>query len=283
VWPLLERIAAGDPRGTVAAAERLAERSVSFDSALEDIAAILHRVALAQAGTESSGEATDRDRIVELAQKLDSAAVQVLYQIAVLGRRDLPLAPDEFAGFSMTLLRMLSFLKGSSEQLPASNGPSERPVSEASRGAPARTAAAAAPPVAAIAFEGDWPAFVARLNLTGVAGMVARHGELAAFENNHLELVVPEAHRMYADRPYQEKLRAELVPHFGERFRLTVRVGNTKGASLAAARSRETDQKQASAAAAIDADPFVRELVRDLGAEVVPSSIRPPGSDGPSS
>jgi DNA polymerase-3 subunit gamma/tau len=72
-----------------------------------------------------------------------------------------------------------------------------------------------------------------------------------------------------------DKLRAELLPQFGENFRLTVRVGGTAGTSIAAAKSRELAQKQASAAEAIEEDPFVRELVRDFGAEVVASSIRP--------
>jgi DNA polymerase-3 subunit gamma/tau len=96
-----------------------------------------------------------------------------------------------------------------------------------------------------------------------------------SFENNHLELVVPESQRMYAEKPYLDKLKADLAPHFGANLRITVKVGSTSGNSVAAARSREIAQKQASAAEAIEDDPFVRDLVRDLGAEVVPSSIRP--------
>jgi DNA polymerase-3 subunit gamma/tau len=113
------------------------------------------------------------------------------------------------------------------------------------------------------------------MNLTGMAGMVARYGELASYENGHLELVVPETHRMYAEKAYQDKLKAELTQHLGAGVRLTVRVGGTEGKSIAAARSKEMEQRQANAAEAIEDDPFVRELVRDLGAEVVPSSIRP--------
>lgn len=124
-------------------------------------------------------------------------------------------------------------------------------------------------------FDGDWPGLVQRLSLTGMAGMVAQRGELVSFENNHLELVVPETHKMYAEKAYQEKLKAELQPHFGPTLRLTVRVGETAGKSVAAARSREQARRQASAAEAIEDDPFVRELVRDFGAEVVSSSIRP--------
>jgi DNA polymerase-3 subunit gamma/tau len=291
VWPLLERIVEGDGPGTIREAERIAERSVSFDAALEELAAILHRVALAQAGADPAPDDPEAPRLAAMASRLDTGRVQVMYQIALLARRDLSLAPDEFAGFTMALLRMLSFSEASSEPRPArSPAPSARPEPRPAPRAtappvtpPAATPSVAAKPAAAAAqvakpaipFEGNWPAFIEKLNLSGMAGMAARYGELAAFENNHLELVVPESHRMYSERTYVEKLKAELVPHFGASFRLTVRVGSTAGTSVAAAKSREMAARQANAAEAIEEDPFVRELVRDLGAEVVPSSIKP--------
>ncbi len=293
LWPLLERVVEGDGAGTVREAERIAARSVSLDTALEEIAGILHRVALAQAGVAPPGDDPDAPRIAALASRLDAGRVQVMYQIAVLARRDLSLAPDEFAGFSMALLRMLSFMdaparaqaereapppKQVAAKTRASNAgasPAPAPVARETPGAPGSPAGAAA------RFEGDWPAFVAKLDLTGMAGMVARHGELASFENGHLELVVPESHRMYAERAYQDKLKAALVAHFGPSLRLTVRVGSTDGTSVAAAKSREMAARQADAAEAIEDDPFVRDLVRDLGAEVVSSSIRPADEGAP--
>jgi DNA polymerase III subunit gamma/tau len=295
IWPLLERVVEGDGAGTVREAERIAQRSVAMDEALEEIAAMLHRVALAQAGVAPPADEPDAQRICALAERLDAGRVQVMYQIAVLGRRDLPLAPDEFAGFSMALLRMLSFMQAPGTQRPAPEGDrgktsaakvARAPVTAAPAAAakttPAPTAREPAPETApaaastpAVPFEGDWKAFIERLNLTGMAGMVARHGELDSYENGHLVLVVPETHRMYAERAYQEKLKAALVPHLGPALRLTVRVGTTSGNSVAAAKSREMAERQANAAEAIEDDPFVRDLVRDLGAEVVASSIRP--------
>ena len=89
---------------------------------------------------------------------------------------------------------------------------------------------------------------------------------------------------MYAEKAYQDKLKAELQQHFGPSVRVTVRVGSTAGASVAAALSREMAQRQASAAQSLEDDPFVRDLVRDLGAEVVSSSIRPADdASGPTS
>ncbi|MGZ5087099.1 MAG: DNA polymerase III subunit gamma/tau [Usitatibacter sp.] len=299
VWPLLERIVEADGKGAIAEAERIASRSLSLDTALEDLAGILHRVALAQAGAPPADDDPDAARVTGMAQRIDAGRVQVMYQVAVLGRRDLPLAPDEFAGFTMTLLRMLSFAApGTAQALQSPRGATSasaaRPVAAPSESA--RSTAPIAPPTvplsgaastpapaaaaSAAPFDGDWPALVERLHLTGMSGMAARHAELGSFQNNHLELLVSEAHRVYAEKPYPDKLKAELAAHFGPGFRLSVRVGDTAGASVAAARSREMAEKQASAAEAIEEDPFVRDLVRDLGAEVVPSSIRPADDAG---
>src|SRR5438105_897751 len=79
------------------------------------------------------------------------------------------------------------------------------------------------------AFDGDWAALIERLDLTGMAGMVARHGELVAHRNGYFEVVVPESHRMYAEKAYQEKLQAALADHFGSNIRVNVRVGPTAG------------------------------------------------------
>ena len=270
IWPLLDRIAAGDGKGTIEEAERIASRSVALDTALEDLAAILHRVALAQAGAQPQDE-DDSQRIGALAQKLEPARVQVMYQIAILGRRDLPLAPDEFAGFTMALLRMLSFSDAS---------PAAKTSSSIAAPSLAPRASSPSPAASSASFDGNWPSFVERTGLTGMAGMAARHAELGSFENNHLELVVPESHRMYAEKAYVDKLKGELAPHFGSNFRLSLRVGTTGGKSIAAVKSREMEKRQASAAEAIEEDPFVRSLVQDLGAEVVPSSIRPAEAPG---
>ncbi|HWH42501.1 MAG TPA: DNA polymerase III subunit gamma/tau [Usitatibacter sp.] len=299
LWPLLEQVVAGDGKRLIAEADRIAERSVSFDAALEELAAILHRIALAQAGAPPDDDEPDAARVIEMASRLDAGRIQVMYQVALLGRRDLPLAPDEYAGFTMALLRMLSFGQGApAQRTPASSdaaSAARTPTEAASRdGASAtrasRTSAPAAaaprpattsaqpsaatepaPPVAE--FNGDWHALVQRLN--GLARMVAAHAELAEYKSGHFEIVLPEAQRMYAEKSYQDKLRADLATHFGPGVRLSVRVGSTSGNSVAAARSREMAQKQASAAEAIEEDPFVRDLVRDLGAEVVSSTIRP--------
>jgi DNA polymerase-3 subunit gamma/tau len=107
---LLDTLAAGDGEGVLAIADEMALRSLSFSTALQDLAGLLHRVAWAQFAPASVldewPEATD---IRRFADSLSAEQVQLFYQIATIGRGEMGLAPDEYAGFTMTLLRMLAF------------------------------------------------------------------------------------------------------------------------------------------------------------------------------
>ncbi|MGH8778679.1 DNA polymerase III subunit gamma/tau [Paraburkholderia sp.] len=107
---LLDALAAGDGAAVLAVADEMALRSLSFSTALQDLASLLHRIAWAQFAPASVldewPEATDLRRF---ADALNPEQVQLYYQIATIGRSELGLAPDEYAGFTMTLLRMLAF------------------------------------------------------------------------------------------------------------------------------------------------------------------------------
>ena len=85
-------------------------RNISFETALNDLANILHQIAMAQTVPDSlANDLPERAILLDLAAKLSPETLQLYYQIALLGRRDIGLAPDEYAGFTMTLLRMLAF------------------------------------------------------------------------------------------------------------------------------------------------------------------------------
>jgi len=127
---LLDAIAAGDGQRVLSVADEMASRSLSFSTALQDLASLLHRVAWAQFAPASVldewPEAADLRRF---AQALTPEQVQLFYQIATLGRSELGLAPDEYAGFAMTLLRMLAFEPAP----PPGSGPSGQAPKNAGR------------------------------------------------------------------------------------------------------------------------------------------------------
>ncbi|WP_244846508.1 DNA polymerase III subunit gamma/tau [Caballeronia sp. SL2Y3] len=107
---LIDALAAGDGAGVLAIADEMALRSLSFSTALQDLASLLHRIAWAQFAPSSVlDEWPEAEDIRRFADALSAEQVQLFYQIATVGRSELGLAPDEYAGFTMTLLRMLAF------------------------------------------------------------------------------------------------------------------------------------------------------------------------------
>ena len=139
LFALLAALADGDGAVLMQEAETLALRGIGFDAALEELAALLYRIALAQ--TVPAAIAVDepeREAVMALAHTLPAEDVQLYYQIALHGRRDLGLAPDEHLGFNMTLLRMLAFHPVHAQAdggavKPAAVAPTARPVPPVSR------------------------------------------------------------------------------------------------------------------------------------------------------
>ncbi len=301
LFDLLDTLAAGDGASLMAFAQQMEQRSLSFEAALADIATLLYQIAVYQSAPGSvSQDLPEYARLVALAEKLSPEQIQLFYQIALLGRRDIGLAPDEFAGFSMCLLRMLAFLPtemsapitGKPTAATSSNTPARETIAPAQAAPPSQastpqavTRVAEAPPTETVAevqakaettnavFDGNWRQLVDGLKL-GLARALAQNCELLRHDAHNFHLSVPAAHKHLLDQSYQEKLRTALVQHFGTNIKLHFEVGGT-GNTPAAQISQEKAQMQSAAESAIREDDFVQALVRDFGAQIIPSSIKP--------
>ncbi|HEY6822153.1 MAG TPA: DNA polymerase III subunit gamma/tau [Burkholderiales bacterium] len=273
---IVESLAAQDGSALLRLADEMQERSLSFDTALADLASLLMRMALAQAVPDAlDDEMPEKARIASLAAAIDPELVQLHYQIALQGREDLPLAPDEHAGFLMTLLRMLAFRPEGAG--PALAIPKATRAAQAPKAAPAAASAPASPPatpgVAAMGSE-DWPSLVQQLPVTGAARELARNAELRGRVNNTFDLTVPKAKAYLAERSYQEKLKAALEQHLGAAVTVKVAVGEVSGPTAAAIEAGERNARQAEAARAVQSDGFVRDLVNMFDGKVIDSTIR---------
>lgn len=110
LFQLLDALQARDGSALIAQAKAMEARSISFEAALNDLAQLIHQIAMAQTVPDSvADDLPEREGLLALAQNIPAETLQLYYQIALLGRRDIGLAPDEFAGFTMSLLRMLAF------------------------------------------------------------------------------------------------------------------------------------------------------------------------------
>lgn len=119
VYDVLTALIDGDARSLLEAVRHLAEQGPDWSGVLSEILNVLHRVAIAQALPEGVDNGHgDRDRVLALAQALPAEDVQFYYQMGLIGRRDLPLAPDPRGGFEMVLLRMLAFRPADNDNAP---------------------------------------------------------------------------------------------------------------------------------------------------------------------
>ena len=119
VFDVLAALIEGDARSLLEAVRHLAEQGPDWSGVLSEILNVLHRVAIAQALPEGVDNGHgDRDRVLALAQALPAEDVQFYYQMGLIGRRDLPLAPDPRGGFEMVLLRMLAFRPADADNAP---------------------------------------------------------------------------------------------------------------------------------------------------------------------
>ena len=279
---LLQALVERDGVRMLTIADEMQARSFDFESALQDLATLLHRIALLQT-LPAADVADDFDRklVTALAASLAPEDVQLYYQIALQGRSDLPLAPDEYAGFTMPLLRMLAFA-------PQTSGPRTSPVREpttqSGSSSGTRADAALKPPAESAAVPTsssggttDWRDLVASLKLGGMARMLAQHSELVRDDGDRLELLVPEAHRHLLDQAYRDKLQAALEERYGRKLRLQIALGPSTGNTPAERDDQERLARQRRAIEAIEGDPFVREVVENFDARVPDDSIRPTG------
>ncbi|MBI3149872.1 MAG: DNA polymerase III subunit gamma/tau [Betaproteobacteria bacterium] len=295
VFRLLGALATGDAGTLMQEARLLAERNLSFDSTLQEMAGRLQEIALAQVVPEALEDtAAQRPQILDLAARMSAEEVQLAYQIVTHARHELPLAPDEYAGFTMALLRLLAFRpdeEGGGAPRPGGGTPARRLEAQVARGQAssaepasispsetlaARSVVAAAPVAPSInVFDGDWARLARGLPIAGMAQQLALNSELKSWDGRSVTLKIADEHRHLADKAYQEKLRVALDQFFGQRVQLLVEVAHGVADSAALRERREKTEQFARAKQDFETDPFVREVVEKLGGQVRSDSIRP--------
>lgn len=290
LYDLLEALIQKNGTQMLDVADAIQMRSLSFDAALQELAGLFHSLALAQIAPQANSEnVPEHKNICLLAKKFMPEDLQLFYQIALHGRADLGLAPDEYSGFTMTLMRMLAFTPECSAEnvtvsnLPSNNLPKEK-LQKLSK--PDINAVHTPPQVLNVATvmspdscinqpNSDWAILVNQLKLNGMAKMLAQNCEMKNFSTDNIELCVQVEHKHLLEKTYQDKIKNALSEHFGKPVQLKFSAGSVNGMTPAELDTREKQTKQLQAVAAIETDPFVRELVDNFDAKLIISSIKP--------
>ncbi len=284
LYGVMEALLARDGTALLDIADNMQSRSMDFEAALQELATLLHRVALAQTVPQGIPEdEPERVRLLELAQRCSAEDIQLFYQIAIHGRNEIDLAPDEYAGFTMTLLRMLAFMPSGVSAQPerqaapvAATAQAPAAMPSSARAAPPRQAVEQ--PVGAGSPSGplDWNVLLAQLNVQGTAKELAKNCVLETFADGRMTLNLLPQHKLLNSKMAQERLQAALSDYFAQPVKLTVVIGAAaNSATPAAVEQQEKKTRHEQAVMAITQDPFVREAQAELGAQLIENSIKP--------
>ncbi len=291
LFAILDALSRGDGAGMIAKADEMSARSLSFEAALLDLGTLLHRLAMAQQVPSTvADEDPDRETLLALMQQFSADDLQLYYQIALQGRSDIGLAPDEYAGFTMTLLRMLAFAPAAeryqasarvsaavhaAEPRASAHVVASAPVPASSASPASGGAAASAAGTSAIDINASWESIVGQLGLIAMTGQLARNCAMTKLTADEIELCLPKAQERLLEGAHQGRLKAALQQRFGNALRVTFRVAAGDVPTPAATEKREQSERQAHAVTAIENDPFVKELKESFGGSVKQNSIQP--------
>ncbi len=294
IFQLLDALAADDAPGLLAVAAAMEAQALDFAAALETLLAVLHRLALAQAVPGAlDPEMGDVERLRELAACFTAEDVQLCYQIALNGRRDLPLAADPRAGFDMVLLRMLAFrpapaLPATGDNAPqAAAGevgrPGKKPERRRAPAAPAAEAGApAAKPAAAPASAPastpsslpPWHQLVEQLELTGSTRVIARNCEWRACAGSAISLVLDQEQANLFNARHGERITAALRRVLGDDgWSVAIEPGELAAETPAQREARLRREAHASAVARLREDPRLGSLLERFAGTLEEESV----------
>jgi len=287
VSKLLELLASGDAGGIIDALKEIDEQFPDYARLLEDLARELQQIAVHQVvGSIESDDGVDDEQVAALAGTLSAADVQLFYQTALIGRRDLYLAPDPKGGAEMTLLRMLAFRPAeAAAQSPGGSG----------SGSTQKAAAKAAPaPVAKVVQartatretlswqDPNWMELVAELGLAGADRLLASSCAYLKRDGNTVFFSLDPGSESYLTRQRKESLGKALSRHFDETLTIDISIGKAEVESPMQAESREADERFEAERVKLESDPNVKALKDMFGAELKADSIKlnnPPQGD----
>ena len=302
LFDLLHAVHQQDGVQLLAVADNMASRSIAFDVALQELASLLHRIALAQNVPQAIAEDDPlRSPILELAQALSAQDVQLYYQIAIHGRDEIDLAPDEYAGFTMTLLRLLAFAPSgalpnraaapnkadsavvvkqpvsSYESRPLQTQPSVTRSVPVPDGQPTKVATSVKVETAtSSSVMPDWATLLAQLNVQGMAGELAKNCVMTAFDGAVLTLSLSIEHKTLQNSKVAfDRLQTLLSDYFAKPIKLQIVLGKASVATPAVVAQQVKQDRQQQANEAIATDDFVLAAQTELDAKVVAESIRP--------
>ena len=300
---MIDALVRGDVGTVREQTQQMAVATLSFESALDDLARLAVAMQLMQFGATDAADFSslvedDARQLQALAGKCSRPYVQMLYQVTTRARADLRLAPDPAHGFLMAMLRLLTVHPGhgaAATPMPLSANPSEvaavavarsavaPPTASESMPAAVAEVASVRQPVSSLAASAlpdtfqptDWPQLVDRLGLKGMARELAQHSAFESLVDGLLVLNLPATHRQLLMPASEQRLAQAISETMGAAIRVRFDVVEQVGVTAAVLKKEAAEERLNNAVAAIESDPIVQELIDVFDAKLIDGSIRP--------
>lgn len=285
IYEIIDALADQKAEGLIGITQNLAEQSVDFANVLEELLSFLHQIALGQFVTNANIAAWDKDKISLYAKKFSAQDIQLFYQIALIGRKDLALAPTPRIGLEMVLLRMLAFQpsfdgatqSGSGSIINTENKKSAQPVAQShekisltptlSRTAGEGVISSSAP------IASEWQNILPQLNLSGMTAAIAQHCQIEKMSDQEIILAVDPSQKTLLNKKHEERLAEALQSYFKRPIHLTMNIGQTNLDTPALRQEQEQARLKSVAKESIQQDPNVKKMIETFGAKILPDSI----------
>jgi DNA polymerase-3 subunit gamma/tau len=262
IYQIVAALKDQDAHALIHITTQLAEQSVDCSNVLEELLAFLHQLALHQFVPDANMGSWDREKITQFASEISAEDLQLYYQIALIGRKDLPLAPTPRMGLEMTLLRMLAFRPGGTTPLaPALPQTVSKPTTTVS------------PPQKSVGSSSQWSEIVSAMKLAGMTAAIANNCVLEKITDNEVHLAIEPSQSVLLNKKHEERLAQSLQEYFNRPIVLTIRKGQTDMATPAAKEQEHKAQRKVQAQDAIVQDPNVQKIIETFDATLLPDSI----------
>ena len=308
----VQALAANDGSALLDEVAALDEQAPDYRAVLDELMGVLQRIAVLQlVGSESDEDAKE---LPELATAMSAEDVQLYYQIALQGQRDLGVCRDYRSAFEMTLLRMLAFRPDSgdapqsgrkAQAIPTGNheasrtGPETRRKREGSAAAggnggtsaaadatatsavavatsaPAAADATSAQPDLPVSSPEDWQRLLAEAEVSGASRQLAEHCAVKRFSRSRLELVLASENAHLNTERVRSRLSEQLSNRFSGPVSLAIEVGEPSAATPAQIRAAGESERMRKARTSIENDPIVKEIQATFDSVLESESINP--------
>ncbi|MEE8427091.1 MAG: DNA polymerase III subunit gamma/tau C-terminal domain-containing protein, partial [Woeseiaceae bacterium] len=273
---LLRLLAADDAPGVIDAVAEIDEQFPDYGRLLEDLARMLQRIAVYQVvGSTDPDDELGDELLKEFAGSLPASDVQLFYQTALIGRRDLPMSPDPRSGVEMALLRMLAFKPATAASSgTAGSSTGKAPAASQAEAAPAaKSVQAAARAAMPQEQDPDWAEIMSELGLAGSVKLLASNCAYICREGNTVHFNLDPRSESLLTRQRTEALAAALSKHFNEPLSVDINVAEVIQGTPHQEESRLADERIEAARISLESDPNVKTLKSMFGAELKTDSI----------